>query len=159
MLYRPKYCCNCGEKVDRLEWRILTSRRFCELCETEFKGTDYVPRAIVVVGLILSIFGFRAMFWPSEGPGAVSASPNPKVTLKSNPVPAGSPVVTNENVRQTLATVPETSQPGPKTIEQPASPAKTSEQSTYFCGALTKKGTPCSRRVKTKGKRCWQHDL
>lgn len=26
----------------------------------------------------------------------------------------------------------------------------------YFCGAITKKGTPCSRRVKSPG-RCWQH--
>jgi hypothetical protein len=27
----------------------------------------------------------------------------------------------------------------------------------YFCGAETKKGTPCSRRVKGGG-RCWQHE-
>ena len=26
----------------------------------------------------------------------------------------------------------------------------------YFCGAMTKKGTPCSRKVKGGG-RCWQH--
>jgi hypothetical protein len=27
----------------------------------------------------------------------------------------------------------------------------------YFCGAPTKKGTMCSRRVKSGG-RCWQHE-
>ncbi|MEQ1764043.1 MAG: hypothetical protein ABL984_12975 [Pyrinomonadaceae bacterium] len=28
----------------------------------------------------------------------------------------------------------------------------------YFCGALTKRGTPCSRKVKAKGLRCFQHE-
>lgn len=27
----------------------------------------------------------------------------------------------------------------------------------YLCGAPTKKGTPCKRRVKAQGARCWQH--
>src|SRR6185369_586604 len=27
----------------------------------------------------------------------------------------------------------------------------------YLCGAPTKKGTPCKRRVKSPGARCWQH--
>jgi hypothetical protein len=27
----------------------------------------------------------------------------------------------------------------------------------YYCGAATKKGAPCSRRVKHAGERCWQH--
>lgn len=27
----------------------------------------------------------------------------------------------------------------------------------YYCGALTKKGTPCKHRVKHQGDRCWQH--
>jgi len=26
-----------------------------------------------------------------------------------------------------------------------------------YCGAITKKGTSCKRRVKNKGDRCWQH--
>jgi hypothetical protein len=27
----------------------------------------------------------------------------------------------------------------------------------YLCGARTKKGTPCRRRVHTAGERCYQH--
>jgi hypothetical protein len=159
MLYRPNYCCNCGEKVARAEWRLLTSRRFCELCETEFKGTDYVPRAIVAVGLVLSIFGFRGMFWPSEIPPAVSATSAPKTTLKSISPPKREQQAATENSAQTVAAVPESGPAVAKTIEQTPSPAKTSEQPTYFCGTLTKKGTPCSRRVKIKGSKCWQHNL
>lgn len=28
-----------------------------------------------------------------------------------------------------------------------------------YCGAITKKGTACKRRVKKAGDRCWQHKL
>jgi hypothetical protein len=34
---------------------------------------------------------------------------------------------------------------------------KAVEDKTYFCGAATKKGTACSRKVKGGG-RCWQHE-
>jgi hypothetical protein len=43
----------------------------------------------------------------------------------------------------------------PATNASPAQPPVTVEQ-TYTCGARTKKGTPCSRRVHGPV-RCWQH--
>jgi len=36
------------------------------------------------------------------------------------------------------------------------SPAPLTEEAVYICGARTKKGTPCSRRVHQPA-RCWQH--
>jgi hypothetical protein len=44
----------------------------------------------------------------------------------------------------------------PPSKEQPQVSGIASDEPVYFCGAMTKKGKPCSRRVKTKG-RCWQH--
>lgn len=38
----------------------------------------------------------------------------------------------------------------------PSSPAALVEEQVYICGARTKKGTPCSRRVHGPV-RCWQH--
>jgi len=38
---------------------------------------------------------------------------------------------------------------------QPTQPT-TVEEKAYICGARTKKGTPCSRRVRGPV-RCWQH--
>ena len=35
-------------------------------------------------------------------------------------------------------------------------PQNSSTETVYFCGAMTKKGTSCTRRVRVKG-RCWQH--
>jgi len=54
-------------------------------------------------------------------------------------------------------------EPPPLVIQRPAAaqtstsipPVATVEQ-TYICGARTKKGTPCSRRVHGPV-RCWQH--
>ncbi|HEY2866891.1 MAG TPA: hypothetical protein VGJ02_07355 [Pyrinomonadaceae bacterium] len=36
-------------------------------------------------------------------------------------------------------------------------PKVTEVDAVYYCGAATKKGTPCTRRVKRAGERCWQH--
>ena len=58
MLFRPKFCANCGEKIERTEWRLWTNRRFCELCATEFQFQEYAPRIVVglaVVAIISSI--------------------------------------------------------------------------------------------------------
>jgi hypothetical protein len=46
--------------------------------------------------------------------------------------------------------------PAATTSSQPTEPATIVEDKTYICGARTKKGTPCSRRVRGPV-RCWQH--
>src|SRR6476660_425556 len=60
MIYSPNFCANCGEKIERADWGLFTSRRFCAVCEAEFKGHDLVPRAIVAAALIVGIFGAGA---------------------------------------------------------------------------------------------------
>src|SRR5262245_16558828 len=57
MLFRPSFCANCGEKIERAEWSIWTSRRFCPVCESEFKGHDLVPRAVVGLGVVAGVLG------------------------------------------------------------------------------------------------------
>jgi len=55
-------------------------------------------------------------------------------------------------------------EPSPLVIQRPAAapssqttpPTTIVEEKTYICGARTKKGTPCSRRVRGPV-RCWQH--
>jgi len=41
-------------------------------------------------------------------------------------------------------------------LQSSRNPQNTPPEAVYYCGAQTKKGTPCSRRVKGGG-RCWQH--
>ncbi len=160
MMFRPKYCCNCGEKIERAEWRIWTSRRFCPLCETEYKHLDILPVAIVSVGALMTVAGAWNWFASPKldvNAETVKRSIEDRKELKAatlypgnNMSPAsapGSPANKGENAA---------SSNGRQINEQPQRSSRTSEEQVFYCGAMTKKGTPCTRRVKAKGF-CWQH--
>lgn len=169
MLYRPKFCCHCGEKIERIEWRLWTSRRFCELCETEFKFQDLGPRVAVVIGLAAGLFGLGTYLQSGANNPVISQNstqgslPNAKRGFVSDSSITKKPSVSDEatgnlpsdaqtNTSQELTRV---SEPAGSSLSGRNESQKASE-AVYFCGAATKKGTPCSRRVKDKG-RCWQH--
>ena len=163
MLYKPKFCANCGEKIDRTEWKLWTSRRFCELCEVEQKQHDLLPRAIVAIGIIGVLFGVGS-FLAGRKPMKTGGHDQPARTLMSRPA---APVDRDKKaLESTVDQVPPSaaSQPGTnisaertkESIQRPGA-AASSDEPVYFCGAMTRKGTPCTRRVKVKGRRCWQH--
>lgn len=161
MLYRPKFCSECGERIKRAEWRLTTSRQYCDLCATEYPIMNRIPLlSVAICGLLLIVGAKTALF-----PGTVD-KPQP---LVSKPVLSDSKgmalksktseIKPSESSRS--ATLNESdidnqgnaSNPG---VERINNKDKNVEQ-VYYCGAPTKKGTPCSRRVKTKGY-CWQHN-
>ena len=181
MFYKPTYCCSCGDKIDRIEWRLLTSRRFCELCETEYKFDDWLPRIAGVFAILLGIWGTGIYFSRSaesiniSNPRAIASSRveraksgNSKASVQDSVVKgvrdrkesSKDRVKREESDRQNKVDEPlisETvSEPVAKTIDKGQVVREVSEPS-YYCGAETKKGTPCSRKVKGK-KRCWQHE-
>ncbi len=160
MFYHPHFCCHCGEKIVRARWTPLTSRRFCEFCAIEQKQHDLIPRAAAVIILLFGAAGLTAYL----GGGSTSRE---TATAKIRPpknesVPTAGllhpPGSTRPNVSPSLVTTA-----GPPQSETPASNTKqlggqrnSSTEPVYHCGAMTKKGTPCTRRVKLPG-RCWQH--
>lgn len=154
MLYRPKFCSNCGEKIERAEWNILTSRRFCDVCTIENKGHEWFSRAAVGLGLVAGIFGLGSFF--------VGTRPSDQlvpVRLAQTAEPRQNVIDPGSRVQAAPAqTVPDIAGLTAErtTKEQPRPNKSASDEPVYFCGALTKKGKPCSRRVKQKG-RCWQH--
>ena len=149
MLYKPNFCCNCGEKIERMEWNLLTSRRFCPSCSPELKRHDLLPRASVVAGGLALMFGFGSLWAGSEAaPPAATAQP---VGIRTAVAPTA-------NVQPVIEAQPVTAEPNQARVAEPQGPAETRNSAAYFCGALTKKGTPCSRKVKVKGGRCFQHE-
>lgn len=164
MLYKPNFCCHCGEKIERLTWSPFTSRRFCELCETEKKPHDLLPRVIVVVGVLIGLAGLagfvsdpggstekglKAEHSPDQKRGIVSRVSNGRAAESaSNAVNAVKPTSPHADNAQTA--------PVQEKLKQRSNEARTSTEAAYYCNAMTKKGTPCTRRVRTKG-RCWQH--
>ena len=159
MLYRPNYCSNCGEKIERVSWGIFTSRRFCDVCETEYKGHDILVRGIVGFAFVVGVFGVGGYLQSGSRPEpTLTRQPAKLIERGTKPetepirqpnyntvVPAKTPgVVANAAVQQLG---------GARSMPQ----VKTEvAEAQYFCGAETKKGTPCSRRVKGNT-RCFQH--
>jgi hypothetical protein len=169
MSYKPKYCCQCGEKIENVEQKFFASPRFCELCATDFGFYDLIQRIISGIGLILIVFLISNYFQKPEKSlnvasnqfkgdiqGVKTASNNRGEVLQVQntnavQIPArqlndASPV----NPAVTAKIADSNKQTSGKT------PVEASE-TTYLCGAPTQKGVPCSRRVKGGG-RCWQHE-
>ena len=150
MFFRPSFCANCGEKIERTDWGIFTSRRFCPVCESEFKGQDLIPRVIVGAGLLIGIFGFGS-YLKSGNVGNGGSLPREPARLtgqsRTTPLP---PAAATPEARQ------ESTQPSTLASLPPVKAKPEADEVVYYCGAETKKGTPCSRRVKGNV-RCFQH--
>jgi hypothetical protein len=167
MPYKPKYCCQCGEKIDRITWKLWTSRRFCELCEIDFSVYDWTIRSLFGIALLLGVLGIGSIFQKPEKQLTVAsnqfvgaANNNKNVNVKNE-----TPVTNSNNNLPTAKTNDSLSQSPTQAAllrqnlkNQPIESSSKEEPSepVYFCGAQTKKGTLCSRRVKGGG-RCWQH--
>lgn len=160
VLYRPNFCCNCGEKIERVDWNLLTSRRFCDVCAVENRKYDYAPRIAILCGVLAAVFGLGAIFGGrnSEQPASGGGDPRSEGMKFVKNVSTASAKPQSDLVETNTAKPLETQK---SALAQQNSPIRASEsrpeQIVYFCGALTKKGTPCTRKVKKKGERCWQH--
>lgn len=132
-MYRPNFCCECGNKLIRLRWHFWTSRRFCNLCARRFRKERFVPLLITFLALISSGYLLGRTRRPIPPPLTIERRSDSPL----NSSPSGS----------SLASAPGTTA---------STTANTIEADVYICGARTKKGTPCSRRVHGPV-RCWQH--
>jgi hypothetical protein len=128
--YQPNFCAECGEKLLRLRWHLWTSRRFCNDCAQRLRKQRFIPASLVVLSLLLA--GFIA--------GHVRrASPPPLIIQRR----VDSPLSDGDSSNSQSAAAVGVNQ-------------NTVVEEVYICGARTKKGTPCSRRVHGPV-RCWQH--
>jgi hypothetical protein len=128
-MYRPNFCADCGTKLLRLRWYFWTSRKFCNDCARRLRKERFVPW--ILVGLTLMSVGYFV--------GRAGRERPPPLTIIRR---GDSPLTAPED-------------PGPnKQVTE--SPAAVVEEEVYLCGARTKKGSPCSRRMHGPV-RCWQH--
>ena len=125
--YRPNFCSECGNKIVRLRWFVWTSRCFCDKCSRTFARSHWLRASITI-----AVFLLAAVLL---GRGCRRAPP---------------PLIIERPVNSGAAS----GAPTPSTTNAPQ-PSPVPEQF-YTCGARTKKGTPCSRRVHGPV-RCWQH--
>lgn len=129
-MYRPNFCSECGTKIVRLHWHPWTSRRFCDECAQRLR------KERLQLPLISAVLLFSMGFVTGR---ALRPKPPPLIIQRS----ANSPLAKSESS-------------GSHSGVNANSPTPLTEEVVYICGARTKKGTPCSRRVHQPA-RCWQH--
>jgi len=129
-MYRPNFCCECGKKVIRMHWHPWTSGQFCAECARRLRKERFTRPAILIsLVFAVGLLSGRTMR-PAPPPLILQRATSTPVQSRSPPIAGVSPDIVN-----------------------------TAEEEVYICGARTKKGTPCSRRVHSSDGpvRCWQH--
>lgn len=164
MFYKPTYCCHCGEKIEKTNFLpIKDSGKFCDVCRNDFPFREFMPLVFMFLCAVFGIAGLGSYLYRGDTANAValkqSKVPSPQTLVKTE---TAANLPQNSN-RQTVAqTVPKNEPQSIPTPNQTAPENRKTEvvkvvaEKTYYCGAETKKGTPCSRKVKGGG-RCWQH--
>ncbi len=147
-MYRPNFCCECGERVARARWRVWTSRRFCDACGRRLRRKRFGVPLLLCASVASACFML----------GRATKTPTPAAVFERNALdltrlPAPDSARTRNASRDASTPAPTPAYgPDGTANERPTDPAEV----VYICGARTKKGTPCSRRVRGPG-RCWQH--
>lgn len=164
MFYKPSYCCHCGEKIEKTDFiPVKDSGKFCDVCKNDFPFQEYLPKLLMLLCGVFGIFGVGSFLSKGDAENAAALKQNKISAPQTIPKVDSAVNLPQNSNRQTTTQIP------PKNELQASSNANQSasenrrteivkvvEEKTYYCGAATKKGTPCSRKVKGGG-RCWQH--
>jgi hypothetical protein len=150
-MYKPNFCAECGEQVVRLRWRVWTSRRFCAACDKRFRrGRVLWPLAACVLLTGLGFVCGRAMRQAAPPLVIERGAANSHARSAQTPA-AGRQSPAKASAANLDAGARIYGADGTET-ERPTEAG----EAVSICGARTKRGTPCSRRVRGTG-RCWQH--
>ncbi len=173
MFVKSKFCLECDEKLESYDDNFLVRSNYCEICKPNFRSKEVLKRSIFMgFAIIPTIFGVGVLLQkPAEKPLSVakteiaSIAPVPKPSQKvenNRPNNAAQPKNVEANQQIALLSKQPETQPAKQTSDK-KTPQIVREVSqslvpevVYLCGAKTKKGTPCSRKVKGSV-RCWQH--
>jgi hypothetical protein len=164
MFYKPTYCCHCGEKIettDTLPWK--KSGRFCDVCRQEFSFREFLPKVFILICVLFGLTGIGGYLMSGETTNVAALKQTKSFGLETDAKNETNDNQTQNSNRQSVQksesniesnlTAKANKNPVERQIKQTE---KTEFERTFFCGAATKKGTPCSRKVKGGG-RCWQH--
>lgn len=155
------YCNNCSEKIEVTEKSIFDGGRYCGVCRNDYLVRAYGSKIFMSVAFAIGLFGIGSLWRGGEKPlnlsvKQIAVNPTNQNKTVSNQTVSGNSNTTIKSPPQTnVSQINSQTQPRAEVKQNVSAPAS-NDETTYYCGALTKKGTPCSRRVKGGG-RCWQH--
>lgn len=134
---RSNFCANCGARLSRKGWRNWLAGARCDDCASRLGRT--ITKPLTIVGVIaIAAFACGRYLRPAPPPLIIHRAANsPLSDLPVNFDAHTNGITRIANANNTQASL----------IDDPV----------YICGARTKKGTPCRRRVHEAGERCYQH--
>ena len=140
-MYRPNFCAECGERLARRGWRARMRARFCVDCARRLGRSGWLGSLTILAVIGFAAFALGRYLRPPAPPLLIQRAANSPLS----DLPVNLDYSTGTNRRDS-------------TNQQAArlNPPSTDDNA-YICGARTKKGTPCQRRVHTAGERCFQH--
>ena len=145
-----KYCSECGAHLKRKGWRAWLRRNICEDCAQRLGKTGFARPLIVIAIITIAAFGVGRYLRPAPPPLVIERAANsPLSDLPMNLNDLAKSGSRNTNSRGETVTASADS--------SPRSATNSADDVVYLCGARTKKGTPCHRRVHFAGERCFQH--
>jgi hypothetical protein len=150
-MHVANYCTECGAHLKRKGWQTWLKSSLCEDCARRLGGTFARPWVVIAV-IVIAAFVLGRYLRPGAPPLVIERAANsPLSDLPVNLNDGAKSASRNTNSQSEL---PQTSDD--RSARQTANPGS-ADDVVYLCGARTKKGTPCQRRVHFAGERCYQH--
>lgn len=138
-MYEPNFCSECGAEITDERRSLWAGSKFCDSCGSRFQRTRLMTPLLIGSFLLCGGFALGRYLRPPEQPLIIQRS-----TLSTHPD----------------APLTAAAKPGAQTQKadgrQQTADGSIIEAVEYTCGARTKKGTACLRRVHGPV-RCWQH--
>ena len=146
------FCPGCGVLIAH-NWRRIWQGRFCKDCAPRFHQAR--SGRFLIGTIVLLALGFAL--------GRHSRTLPPPLVIERSAYSPLTDLAVNQGALATKQEMPQ--RPGDSdsfSVNRVADGSSTgnasdSEDAIYMCGARTKKGTPCHRRVHFAGERCYQH--
>ena len=151
-MHVANYCAECGAHLKRKGWRAWLNGSLCEDCGQRLGKTGWARPLVVIATIVIAAFTLGRYVRPGAPPLAIERAANSP--LSDLPINLNDTAKSGSRNANSQSELPPTSD-DPST-RQTANPGP-ADNVVYLCGARTKKGTPCHRRVHFAGERCYQH--
>lgn len=137
-MHFTNFCTTCGAPLSRKGWRLWLRGPICPDC-AQRRGAPRIRSIVAVTAIVMAAFALGRSLRPAPPPLTIHRAANSPLS--------DLPVNLSEITRRG------DSNPG----RSDSSSTAGVDDMVYLCGARTKKGTPCKRRVHVAGDRCYQH--
>ena len=151
-MHVANYCAECGAHLKRRGWRTWLNSDVCEDCARRLGKTSFARPLAVIAIIAIAAFALGRYLRPGAPPLVIERAANSP--LSDLPVNLNDTAKSASRNTNSQSEIPQTSDD--RSARQTANPGS-ADDVVYLCGARTKKGTPCHRRVHFAGERCYQH--